>query len=338
MNCISGEILTDVGFKSGYLAFEKEIIVETGKGNSPKKPICKGLIVPTFVNAHTHIGDSFVRERDIKLPKNVEELVAPPNGLKHKLLRETSDEDIIKGMEKSMDIMIKNGIEVFCDFRESGVLGISQLKASLQYKKISSIILGRPDSLEYDKDETDILLKNSDGIGLSSISDWNYSELQKIARQTKNKNKIFAIHASELIREDIDKILDLKPNFLVHMVKATEADLIRVKDENIPIVICPRSNAFFGLKANVSLMKQIGIDILLGTDNAMMNSPNILDEMIYLKNQFSEFSKEELLNMITYIPRKALNQDDYILGPNSPANFVVLDKKSLKPLYVSIDK
>jgi len=337
MDYVSGEILTDVGFKSGYLAFEKGIIVETGV-NPPKKPICTGLIVPTFVNAHTHIGDSFIREENIKLPKNVEELVAPPGGLKHKLLRETSDEDIIKGMEKSIDIMIKNGIEVFCDFRESGVLGISQLKAALQFWKISPIILGRPDSLEYDKNETDILLKNSDGIGLSSISDWDYSELQKIARQTKNKNKIFAIHASELIREDIDKILDLKPNFLVHMVKATEADLVRVKESNIPVVACPRSNAFFGLKANVIMMKKVGIDIMLGTDNAMLNSPNILDEMTYLNAQFNEFSTEELLNMITYIPRKALNWDDCILGPDSPAKFIVLDKKSLKPLYISIDK
>jgi len=326
MDYVSGEILTDSGFKNGYLGFENNKIVETGV-NPPKKPICTGLIVPTFVNAHTHIGDSFIRERDIKLPKNVEELVAPPSGLKHKLLRETSDEDIIKGMEKSIDVMTKNGIEVFCDFRESGVLGISQLKAALQFWKISPIILGRPDSLEYDKNETDILLKNSDGIGLSSISDWDYSELQKIARQTKNKNKIFAIHASELIREDIDKILDLKPNFLVHMVKATEADLI-----------CPRSNAFFGMKANVIMMKKVGIDIMLGTDNAMLNSPNILDEMTHLKAQFNEFSTEELLKMITYIPRKALNWDDCILGPNSPAKFIVLDKKSLKSLYISIDK
>jgi cytosine/adenosine deaminase-related metal-dependent hydrolase len=85
-------------------------------------------------------------------------------------------------------------------------------------------------------------------------------------------------------------------------------------------------------------MKQIGVDVMLGTDNAMINSPSILDEMTYLKNQFSEFSKEELLKMITYVPRKALNWDDYILGPNSPAKLVVLDKKSLKPLYVPIGK
>ena len=89
MDFVSGEILTDIGFKSGYIGFEKEKIVETGKGNPPKKPICKGLIVPTFVNAHTHIGDSFIKEKGIDLPKNIKDLVAPPDGLKHRLLHES---------------------------------------------------------------------------------------------------------------------------------------------------------------------------------------------------------------------------------------------------------
>ena len=141
MDFVSGKILTDKGFKSGYLAFKKRIIIETGTGNPPQKPICKGLIVPTFINAHTHIGDSFIRDKNIDLPKNIEELVAPPDGLKHKLLREASDEEIIEGMEKSLYVMIKNGTKFFCDFRENGILGISQLKTALHLWKINSLIL-----------------------------------------------------------------------------------------------------------------------------------------------------------------------------------------------------
>jgi len=335
MDYVSGEILTDNGFKSGYIAFEKGIIVETGKGIPPKKPICKGLIVPTFVNAHTHIGDSFIREKNIDLPKNIEELVAPPNGLKHRLLRETSDEDIIGGMEKSIDIMIKSGTKYFCDFRENGILGISQLKAALNLWNINSLILSRPDSLEYVKDEVDILLKNSDGIAISSISDWDYLELQKVARDTKEKNKIFALHASERIRENIDDILDLKPNFLVHMIKASESDLTKVKGDKIPIIICPRTNAFYGLRPNLRLLKKIGVDLLLGTDNAMLNSPVILDEIHYVKSLSKDYSTFDLLYMTTFGARKVLNLDCDILGPNSKADFIVLNKKSLKPLYIS---
>ena len=239
-------------------------------------------------------------------------------------------------MEKSIDIMIKNGTKYFCDFRENGILGISQLKAALNLWRISCTILSRPDSLKYDKNELDLLLKNSDGIALSSISDWDHSELEKVVKDTKSKKKIFSLHASERIRENIDDILDLKPNFLVHMLKSTESDLLKVKEMNIPIVICPRSNSFFGLNPNYKLLKKTKINLLLGTDNAMLNSPVILDEIRYIVSVTKEFSIIELLYMTTYNARKALNLDCDILGSNPKADFVVLDKKSLKPLYVSV--
>ena len=195
MDYVSGEILTDDGFKSGYIAFKKGIIVETGKGNPPKKPIYKGLIVPTFVNAHTHIGDSFIREKNIDLPKNIEELVAPPNGLKHKLLREASDEDIIKGMEKSIDIMIKSGTKYFCDFRENGILGISQLKAALQLWNMTSLILSRPDSLEYIKDEAlKHIFTNNDAVEfVEKYSEELLNVLKKRGEVIEQVGKLFIV-------------------------------------------------------------------------------------------------------------------------------------------------
>jgi len=336
MDYVSGEILTENGFINGYIGFEKNKIFEIGKGKPLKKPICKGLIVPSFINAHTHIGDSFIKNRKIKLPKNVEELVKPPNGLKHKLLKEAKEEEIIEGMKESIKIMFNCGITKFYDFREGGIKGILQLKKAAINKKVSAIILSRPLELKYYSDEIDILLKNSDGIGLSSISDWDFFELKKISNHVKKKNKLFAIHASEIFRENIDDILDLKPDFLVHMIKATESDLIKVKESNIPIVLCLRSNAFYGLEPDVKLMKKKGIKILFGTDNSMLSPPNIIDEIKFVKIHYREFSIEELLYSITFGVRKALNLDCDILGANSKADFVVLDKKTLKPLYVSV--
>jgi len=336
MEYVSGEILTDKGFEKGYVGFEKNTIIETGKGSPPKKPVCTGLITPTFVNAHTHIGDSFIKKKDIDLPRKVEELVAPPYGLKHKLLKEASEEEIIAGMKESIETMKNSGVSCFCDFRETGINGISQLRKSLKNTSVSSLILSRPKHLNYDHDEVSFLLENSDGIGLSGISDWDYSELEKIAKHTKKENKIFAFHASERTREDIDLILGLKPDFLVHMVFATDSDLECVKDNNIPVVVCPRSNMFYCLKPNLSLLKKHGVDILIGTDNAMISSPSILDEVKYIKTVTKDFSTEELLTMITYGARKVLNADDSIPGPDSTTGVVVLDEESLKPLYIII--
>ncbi|EMR75560.1 hypothetical protein MBGDF03_01097 [Thermoplasmatales archaeon SCGC AB-540-F20] len=69
MDYISGDILTANGFQKGFIGYEKHIILEYGKGISPKKSICKGLIVPSFINAHTHIGDSFIKKRIFKTAK-----------------------------------------------------------------------------------------------------------------------------------------------------------------------------------------------------------------------------------------------------------------------------
>lgn len=336
MDYVSGEILTTDGFQKGFLGFEKDIVVEKGKGKCPKKPVSTGLIVPTFINFHTHIGDSFIRKKNIPLSKNINDLVGPPNGAKHKLLKEASSEEIIRGMKVSISTMAKHGTSLFCDFRENGFVGISLLKSALKYCKLNSIILSRPNNLEYNKEEVNNLLDNSDGIGISSISDWDYSEVEKIAKKTKSKQKIFALHASERIREDIDLILNLKPDFLVHMVKASASDLLHVKENNIPIVLCPRSNIYFGLKPDIKLMKNTRVNILLGTDNAMLNEPNILNEIRFIKKQWSLFSDSELLNMVTYNARKVLNLDCNIHGPNSKAEFVVLDKKSLQPLYIKL--
>ena len=338
MKYVSGEILTPDGFIKGHLSYHKNVIVDINNGVPPEKPIAKGVIVPLLVNAHTHIGDSFINSTKVYLPRDVEKLVAPPHGIKHKFLQNATEKEIVEGMKKSIDIMQKSGVGSFCDFREGGLTGVTQLNSAMQNTKITGVVLSRPQSLAYNKDELDILLNNSEGIGLSSVSDWEYSEIQKIAKHTKKKNKIFALHCSEIIREDIDLVLDLKPDFLVHMVKATESDLLRVKENNVSIVICPRSNIYFGLKPNIKKIKKIQVDVMFGTDNAMINQPDILNEIKFVCNNFNEFTIKELLYMITYTTRKALNLDHGILGPDSPSNFIVLNENSMEIKYISPQK
>jgi len=335
MKYVQGKILTRDGFVSGYLGFDQGRWFEVvRKGVPPEKPVAKGLILPTCINAHTHLGDSFIRYKHLKLPCIVNDLVAPPNGLKHKLLKEASEQEIHEGIQRSLGEMSKSGTSCFCDFRESGLNGIFQLKKALKNYDIDSVVLSRPSQMIYEKEELDKLLQNSDGIGLSSISDWEPSEIEKISKHARKKKKLFALHASEVVREDIDRILDLHPNLLVHMIAATKADLERVNDANIPIVICPRSYAFFRLKNNLKLMKKIGVPLMLGTDNAMINTPDVIQEVrVLLKTGF--FALEELLTNVTYTPRKALNLDDCIQGRNLSEKFIVLERDSLRPLYIS---
>ncbi|HEC81365.1 MAG TPA: hypothetical protein ENI42_02920 [Thermoplasmatales archaeon] len=338
MYYVSGKILKREELEEGYIAIEKDRIVEIGKGIPSEKPIATGYIVPTFMNAHTHVGDAFIRKKIEVLPRDLETLVAPPNGLKHRLLSEASDDEVVDGIRDSLDLMIKNGTFFFCDFRENGLKGLNLIKKALKGLPASPVLLSRPSKLVYDKEELNLLLKSSHGVGLSSISDWEYEEIRKVAKHTKKKKKVFALHASERTREDIDLILDLKPDFLVHMVYATKSDLERVKEENIPVVVCPRSNVFFGLKPNLKLMQEVDVTILLGTDNAMISTPDVVEEVKWVKKHFKGFTVQKLLDMVTYLPRKIFGLSNPLFEKDSKTDFVVLDTKSLKPLFVSLAK
>ncbi|GAG56246.1 unnamed protein product, partial [marine sediment metagenome] len=58
------------------------------------------LMIPGFINSHVHIGDSFAKE--LGFNKDLVEVIAPPNGIKHKLLKQTPKEIKIKGIKKAV--------------------------------------------------------------------------------------------------------------------------------------------------------------------------------------------------------------------------------------------
>lgn len=326
MKYISGLIFHEHDFIEGYVGYEDGIIQEIGKGR--KDGEIKGTIIPTFVNAHTHIGDSIVKKvLGGKIKGTIEELVKPPNGLKHRILREAEDEEIVGTMSSTIDDMLSFGISCFWDFREMGLRGVKQLYRAQIGSPIKSRIFGRPQKIEYCKDEMEALLKVVDGIGVSCITDWDYSELEKVAKHAKKEGKLFSLHASEAFREDIDLILDLNPDFLIHMTKANDGDLEICADNDIPIVVCPRSNAFFGLMPDIKRMLKKGLTVALGTDNVMIASPSLFDEMRFLseRNKLYRLSDDQIFNLCLN-SRKLLNPKDSIgFKEGYEAELLVLD-------------
>ncbi len=256
-------------------------------------------------NCHTHIGDAFIELPQKKF--SVYELVAPPDGLKHKMLEKASKTEILNGMKRAVRIMEGCGTDIFIDFREGGIEGIELLKEAIRDSKIKAIILARPKNMKYDEEEMEKLLDMSHGIGISSIADWNFEELEMIVNHVKDRKKIFAMHASEDKREDIDKILDLEPHFLVHLCKATEEDINEVAKKKIGVVVCPRANKFFGLKPPISLLLEKNVSVMLGTDNAMIVKPNIIEEMKFLVKNYG-VEKNIAIKMISNTPLKIFGE------------------------------
>ena len=272
MECLSGLIFNGTGFVKGYVCVEDGVIAEIGEGGPPVRPSAEGVITPGLANAHTHSADGLIAF--CGTPK-LEELVMPPNGLKHVYLRNAPEDELIMSMRSFGDVMFATGTTGFADFREGGRRGVELMKISSPVPK--GMILGRP-SGKYDGNELDAILDVADGVGLSSVSDIPSKELDAIADHVRKRKKVLAIHASERMREDIEKIMSLTPSFVVHMVFAADGDMRTCADNGVPIVSCPRSNMFFGNVPPIDRMINSGADVAIGTDNAMLCVPDMRAE------------------------------------------------------------
>lgn len=331
---VSGQVFTGDGFRQGYLGIEDGLIAETGSGDMAGKAVARGMVLPLLVNSHTHIGDSVVKG---PVSGTIEELLAPPEGLKHRVLRESSDAEVMAAMRETIASMLHSGTGAFMEFREGGVRGLEQLEKALAGSPVQCLPMGRPEGLEYLDAEVDALLGMSAGVGVSAILDWEPPELSKLAAHVKRAGGLFALHVSERVREDMDTILGLDPDFVVHMVKATPSDMERCADAGIPVAVCPRSNAFFGNRTPVEEMMAAGMDIMLGTDNVMLNRPSLWEEMAYLYAGWGSAGIEplDILKMATTAPRKVLNPSSYmkrgLLQEGSRADLLVVQASSEDP-------
>ncbi|MFW5918109.1 MAG: amidohydrolase family protein, partial [Haloferacaceae archaeon] len=182
------------------------------------------IILPAFVNAHTHIGDSIAKEAGAGL--SLDELVAPPDGLKHRLLRQASREELVGAMGRSLQFMEQSGTGAFIEFREGGVAGVEAIEAALDGLAIEGVILGR---------ETVDAMAAADGFGASGARDGEFGAERKAAR---NAGKPFGIHAGERDSDDVNPALDLDPDFHVHMVHLEDLHYERLDDEETPVVLC----------------------------------------------------------------------------------------------------
>jgi cytosine/adenosine deaminase-related metal-dependent hydrolase len=307
MDVLGSSVLTDDGIIDGYVCIEEGIVSSIEGGVPPQKPIAAGLVVPPLVNAHTHCGDA-----GLKIPQGltIEESVAPPNGLKHRYLEGLSENDLIKNITAYAGDSRSNGIGTFIDFREGGERGCVALRKAFP----EAVILGRPLSKEYDREEISRILEVADGIGLPSVSDMGRRYIEKVADQTRESRKMFSIHASERVREDIDLILSLDPAFIVHMVEATDSDLLKCAEAEVPIVVCVRSNQYFKKIPPLKRMSDCGVDIAMGTDNAMLCSPDMRSEAAAFEEVLLSQggSAEDILNQMITHGRKILYPNNKI--------------------------
>ncbi|MDR3292053.1 MAG: amidohydrolase family protein [Methanobrevibacter sp.] len=333
---IKSNILIDDGkiVEISNEVFEGEIIDGTG-----------AMVCPSFLNAHTHIGDSIIK--DYGDGKSIEELVKPPNGLKHLSLSNSSDDEIISSMRNSLWDMIKTGTTHFIDYREGGLKGIKLLKKAAFDIPINPIILGR-DPIFHDKERSEDeirkitakLLKNCDGIGLSGFNEVSKEVCEIVTKECIKRDKIPSIHVGEYLelqkkslketgKTEIERAVNLNFKLLIHSTYPIGNDLSLISENNKLIALCPRSNGALnlGIPPIRNFIEQ-KINMLIGTDNIMLNSPNLMREMEYTLKIMRAYYKK-------YIKPKDILKMATVNGCNKSDDN--LDKKSLN-FYSTVNK
>lgn len=326
-------LFSQEGLREGFLRLEDDTVVEVCAGKAPPDS-SRALVLPAFVNAHTHIGDSFA----YPAPRGtVEEVVGPPDGYKHRMLRTVGRDAKVSAMRDAIEIMAATGTGTFIDFREEGVAGVMDLLAAHPGHMPRPVVLGRPSGGDAHDWELDEVLASCDGFGASAVRDWPIDLLRRMSSKAHSSSRLFAMHASEAVREEIDHVLALRPDFLVHMTSAADEDLAACAASGVPVVVCPRSSEFFGLRLDIPRMLKAGVTVALGTDNGMVARPDMLTELqAAFRSRLSEgrLTPAQTVHLATYAGRKVLNAEGKITTEiEIQDDLAVVNVRGDAPLY-----
>ena len=271
------------------------------------------IVLPAFVNAHTHLGDSVAKEAAVGL--SLDEAVAPPDSLKHRRLAAADRDELVSAMRRTLRFMRRTGTISALDFRESGPAGARALREAAEGIGVDPFIFGSGDPS---------VLDVADGYGASGANDDDFAAERAACEE---RGRPFAIHAGEPDATDIHPALELDPELLVHMVHAEREHLERVAEQSVPIAVCPRANAVLDVGKPPIRELLDHTTVALGTDNVMLNQPSMFREMATAAKRF-DVADREVLRMATAAGAEIAGLDCGVIEPGRRAALIVLDGDS----------
>ncbi|MCX6936494.1 MAG: amidohydrolase family protein [Verrucomicrobia bacterium] len=319
------------------------------------------VVIPGLYNSHTHLGDSALPDGATGL--TLEEGFFRPHGYKYRELAKLTPATHQPHLEAHLRYMARSGTVAHLDFREQGPDGARLLRAASSATGVESIILGQFNDSPFSAAELRAnapaqtlppahlaelaeLLAVADGFSESTMNDLTTAAWAEIRALTSTAGKLRAIHCLENAgyrdlslastgRGDLSRALaDYDPHLIVHLTVATAEEIALLVRAGKTGVVNPRANATLGLPLPpVAALLRAGANLLLGTDNVMLNPPNLLAELDFTyklaRSQFADALTPEpaaILKMATSNIRAALGGDHHgALEVGLPASFVALD-------------
>ena len=321
----------------------------------------KLVIIPGLYNGHTHVGDGALPDGATGL--TLEEGFFRPNGYKYRELAKIAPDVLRTHMTEVLRFMARTGTVGHLDFREQGAVGAKLLREASIATGVDSIILNQFETPPFSAAELDAqsaplptsalaeleaMLAVADGFSESTMNDLTPPAWREIRERTTSAGKLRAIHCLENAgyrklsqqrtgRGDLIRALkDYDADLIVHLTAANPEEITLMARSGRTAAINPRANATLGLSLPpVTALIDAGARLLLGTDNVMLNPPNLFAELDFTyrlaRSQAGESrpnapSPRDLLRMVTSNIRPLLGGDHYgALEVGLPASFVVLD-------------
>jgi hypothetical protein len=109
-----------------------------------------------------------------------------------------------------------------------------------------------------------------------------------------------------------------------------------VKAAGIAIVVCPRSNAYFGNLPPLEKMIELGINLGFGTDNGMFCTANILDEIRFIRQEFDSIGLEQILRIACFGLDDMFNKDGISTYSNLEQSGWVLLSRAAEDNFESV--
>jgi cytosine/adenosine deaminase-related metal-dependent hydrolase len=324
------------------------------------------VVMPSFTNGHTHIGDCCLPDGATGM--TLEEAFFRPAGYKYRMLEQISSSVQVEAMRENLQYMAATGTTRHLDFREQGLRGLQLLREAAKDVGLESIILSQLHESPFPEatlDNTDnphelppeavqeleeLFTAGADGFSESTMNDLTESAWSQIRQMSYSNNKARAIHCLESSsnrdvsvkrygRGDLERALTVyDPHLVVHMTTANDDEIQLAvnhfqKNRNPCFVLCPRANSILGLpQPPIAKLITAGLPLLLGTDNVMLNAPNMFAEMDYAyklcKSQFGDAVRPDpkvILQMATVNASLLPFVDECHLQLGLRASFVVLD-------------